>query len=125
MNHEIVPRQAVQDQILVQETTVPLERLNAVDRQARGEFVGQDQVVADRRTDIDKAAIRRQASNQVDKDFFFFRFVNVASFIARALLIEELILINANAVVEGVDGASHGVADVTLHCASVTSIEGV
>ena len=87
---------------------MPLEWLDAVDGKTRREFVRQDQVVADRRTDIDKAAIGGQTSDQDEEDLFFFRFVEVARLVAFALLFEEPSLKTAAHVAEGVEGAGTG-----------------
>jgi hypothetical protein len=78
-----------------------------VDGETRGEFVRQNQVVADGRADIDEAASGRETADQVDEDFFFFGFVDIALLVTSALLVEELILIDANAVIESVNQTLH------------------
>ncbi len=86
---------------------MPFERLDPVNRKARCEFAGEDEVVADGRADIDIAALRRDPSNQIDKDVLFFRFVDIAFFVTGALAFPELVLIDAHAIVESVNRARH------------------
>jgi hypothetical protein len=83
------------------------ERLDAVDGQARRELARQDEVVTDRRSDIDKIGVGRQPPNEVNENFFLFRFVDVAVSIARALFFEKLIFIDADAIIESVNRARH------------------
>ena len=87
---------------------MPCERLDAMDGKTWGEFASQDQVVADGRANINKAAAGRKTPDQADEDFFFFGFVDVALLVTCTLLVEKLILIDAYAVIKGVDGAGHG-----------------
>jgi hypothetical protein len=107
VNCEIALREAVHAQVIGEKTPVTRERFDSMDRQARRKLSGQNQVVANGRAHVDEAAIRRKASNQVNKDFLFVRLVNISFPIACPLSFEELILENANSILEGVNGAIH------------------
>ena len=45
--------------------------------------------------------------NQVDKNIFFFRFVDIALAITRALTFPKLVLKNANTIVKSMYGTRH------------------
>ena len=61
MNDEIVARQAIKSQVFPAGNDDAVQWLDRRGSSGREQFAGQDKVIADRRADIDKAAIAEGA----------------------------------------------------------------
>ena len=83
------------------------QRLDTVNFEMRRQFARENQVISNRRADIDIATVRRNPPNQVDKDILFVRFVDVPLSIPRALAFPELVFKNPDAIIKSMNGARH------------------
>jgi len=92
VNDEIVDRQAVEREIFTQKMLMALQRLDAVDRQARSELAREDEVIPIAAPTSTKTAIRRQgrARGQSMRSAFSVRDVATRTFEMCSLFMTHL-----------------------------------
>src|SRR6476619_1080943 len=80
---------------------------NSMDRYVRSQFTGQDEVITNRRADIDETTIGGKALDEINENILLFRFVDVVFPVTFALFVEQMIVVNPNAIIKSVNGPFH------------------